>query len=743
MRAILFRKLVIDGINYYQLYDDKEDFEKTDEYALFADYNHRHEKDYFYIDMDNDDIEIKEESLLNIYTDCGNNFEPITDAEKFMEIFDIFKNKFNIAISEIKTIDEIVSEVNKKVLFQQDVVKNLVDQIYLNQSIMASDLPVELKLKLKNNILFYGPFGSGKKSIIEILENNLDIPYADINITGELKENLKDIIEQLLSKSKNDIQASNGIVFIRDNFINLTQMFDDRVYTVPSFFTSQEVITYGKHKIDFRTLTFIILYDERIELSEQDDIDDIQNMADCTCRISTQLLSDRQKYLVLLSENGRLRHYEKFLNQYGKKMLIDEKSLRRIIRACSSIDPGMNVLNSVVDAIMKSALIDGINDVSIDDNCVDIFLPVIKAINDREEVAQRKVERNKEDIFDDNLKEVYELVTRNVVGQDKQVKTILYTILENRRMANKSELTDPKKYIKNILIRGESGSGKTLIVDTIAKALNIPAFIADSTQYTEEGYVGSSVTDMLVNLYHMAGDNLEEAEKGILFIDELDKKASSEQGSSNISRGAVLDGMLKIVEGAVIPINVGTRMQEENVMFDTSRLTVICSGAFEGIESIRDNRIGKRKVGFNNSDDKSIDKSITDEDYIAYGMNKQFMSRLPLTVELNKNTVSSLVDIMKKSALSALKVEKYILEDRGIEVEYTESFYQELAKDALRMKVGARGISKALERVLSNIHIESIEASEVSKIIFDGDVVSNPDKIILIPREKNKQKVIK
>ncbi len=743
MRAILFRKLVIDGVNYYQLYGEREDFEKTEEFSSFANYENRTTNDYFYIDGDSN-MELEEPSFLNIYTDSDDGLKPINDSNKFMEIFDKFKEHFHIIVHEIKTVDEIVNEVKKKVLFQDEAVINLVEQIYLNQSIIASDLPTELKLKLKNNILFHGPFGSGKKSIIQILEKNLGIPYADIKITGELKDNLEDIITQLIANSENDEEASCGLVFIRDNFQHLAEIFDENAYSVPSFFTSQNIIAYGEHKIDFRTLTFVVLYDERIDLGDTlIDTNSIQNMTDCPCSISTRRLSDREKYSILLSENGRIRHYEKFLNQYDKKMFVDEKSLRRIIRACASIDPGMNILNSVIDAIMKTTLIDGIGDVRIDKRCADMFLPAIALFHDKEDEKKTVVTKTKEDVFDDNLKKVYELVTNCVVGQDKQVKTILYTILENRRMANKKDLEEPKKYIKNILIRGESGSGKTLIVETIAKALKIPAFIADSTQYTEEGYVGASVTDMLVNLYHLAGDNQEEAEKGILFIDELDKKANNDGGSSGPSRSSVLDGLLKIIEGAVIPINVGTRIQEEIIMFDTSRLTVICSGAFEGIEKYRDDRLGKRKVGFTNNVDKNVDKNITDEDYIAYGMNKQFMARLPLMVELNKNTVESLVRIMKESSLSPLKIEKYILEDRGIEVEYTESFYHELAKCALRMKVGARGISKSLERVLSNIHIEDISSSLVSKIIFDGEVVENPNKIIFIPREKQNQKIIK
>ena len=740
MRAFLFRKLEIEGVNYYQLYDEVEDFENSPNFSSFVDFSKRMEKDYFYTETDGD-IKIDNAVSNYIYVDDDNNGLKSVSYSDFDELFDAFEKKYNVLSNKAEIQEKIINEVNKNVLFQELTVTNLVKQIYLNQTIMNSDLPIELKLKQKNNILFHGPLGSGKKSIIEIIEKNIDIPYADIIITGELTNDLANIMKQLLSHTKNDDKASKGIVFIRDNFLGLMETYDDKLFSVPSFFTSQEVITYGKHKIDFRTLTFVVLFDDRMDLFDDIDIKDIQNMADCECNISTQKLFDVSKYQILLSENGRLRHYERFLNQYNKKMIIDEKSLRRIIRACSSIDPGMNLLNSVIDAIIKTSLLNNNDEIHIDKACADLFVPVIASRSiksKRSEVSQ--INEQKETIFKDELKDIYNLVTKNVVGQDKQVKTILYTILQNRRMANKDDLIDAKKYIKNILIRGESGSGKTLIVETISKILGIPFFIADATQYTEEGYVGSSVTDMLISLYHAAGGDLEKAQRGILVIDEIDKKVNGGD-RADVSRGAVLDGLLKIIEGAVIPINVGNKIQEQVVMFDTSRLTVICSGAFEGIEKCQDDRLGKRKVGFSNENDQDIDRHITDEDYVAYGMKKQFMARLPVMVELNPITPDLLVHIMKESSSSALLTEKTILGVQGIEVEYTENFYEALAKEAYKMKVGARGISKALERVLASINIENIEASEISKIIFDGNVINDPNKVVLVPRKKSKQKI--
>ena len=735
MKAILFRRLNVDGINYYQLYKVDEDFEVTDE---FADFDNRASKDYFYIEEESN-VQIEEPSLLNLYYDKDDGIFEVSDENIFMKVFNVFQKKFNIQIREIKDVREVVHKVSEKIMFQENAIYDLVQQIYLNQRILASNLSNDIKVKLKNNILFHGPYGSGKKTIVELLEKELNIPYADVTIDADVKSSIEDIIKQLLERSANDEEASHGIVFIRDNFNELMEAFEDKAYATVSFINNQKVIKYGKHKINFETLTFVTLLDEYPNLLlDSDDILDIQNMTDCLFRVSTRILTNTQKYEVLLRDGGRINEYQKFYASFGKKLEFVPKTLKNIIRVCSKIDSGMNLLNSVIDGIIKASILDGIEDLTVDNRITDGLLP---AITGYQEAKEKKV--TKEKIVENNLKNILNIVLEDVVGQDEHVKRILYTVLENRRMANKSELKNPKQYIQNILVRGESGGGKTFILETIAKVLNIPFYVADATQLTEEGYVGSSISDVLVSLYHLADDNLEEAEKGVIVVDEVDKKASNNGGESGPSRGAVLDGLLKIVEGTKILLNVGNKMNPEEILFDTSRLTIVCSGAFEGIEKLRDQRLGKRVAGFGARVDEKKDNSINDEDYVAFGMRRQFMARFPVIINLNKNTKESLINIMKNSKSSALEIEKFKLEDKGIDVEYTDDFYDKLATLALKMNIGARGISKAFERVLTNIHIEDIEPSDVSKIIFTGDVIDNYKSINLIPRGKTLKKEIK
>ena len=301
MRAILFRKIIYEGNTYYQLYKEDKDF-KPD--SSFADFIHRDTKDFFYIDADSD-IEIEDASILNIYHDVDGKFAAVKDYELFEKVLFAFKDKFNFAIREVVPVKEVVRRVSEEILYQDIAVEDIVEQIYLNQGIMASDLPIKMKVILKNNILFHGPLGSGKKSIIEKLEETLNIPYADVKITANFKETLESIIVQLLERSENEEEASHGIVFIRDNFMNLLEVLGDKVYTAPAFFTDKAVIEYHGKLIDFRKLTFVVLLDEQYDFDGYNtDIDSIMTMADCTFRAATRILTDKQKYDILMSNDN-------------------------------------------------------------------------------------------------------------------------------------------------------------------------------------------------------------------------------------------------------------------------------------------------------------------------------------------------------------------------------------------------------------------------------------------------------
>lgn len=739
MRAILFRRMVVDGINYYQLFNEVDNFEPDED---FADFSHRTEKEYFYIDGDSD-IEIPDASLLNIYCDSSDGIKNVLDSKIFMEVFNKFVEKYNIVIREIKPIDEVVENVSERIMFQEEVIASLVQRIYLNQSFVISDLPIELKNSQKANILFHGMSGSGKKTIINCLKQELGLPYVDITLSSSVKDILENILESLISQSNTDEMASCGIVFIHDNYMELSETLGDSMsaYNIIKFLTSQKVINYKGKMIDFRTITFVVLFDDdRNEYT----FDEVQKITDCSLELSSRNLTSEEKYQVLFSENGSIYQYEKFLNHYGKKFIIDDKYLMKLITRCSELNPSMDAINKVINAIVSYGTYNGINDIEVNSEFMDVFNTILDQVLGKESEEIVEYDENQEKfLFEKEVDRVFNATKKYFIGQEKHVRMFINQLLSNLNVAEDMGLYSPESYMQNILIRGCTGSGKSFLVKTVSKIINAPFFVADATAYTEEGYVGLSPSDMFVGLYHAAGDNLERAQKGILFIDEIDKKAQDSGDHSGPTRKAVLNSLLKPTEGGIIHINVGSRMNERYVDFDTSHVTFICAGAFKGIEKIRDERIGKSKIGFGNQDAKKVDQNITNDDYISYGMPDEFMGRVNSYIELDDMTKETFIDIMKHSELSALKIKKYILERREIDLEYTEGFCEKLAEVALARKQGVRGIANALEEILASINIQDIRASQVEKIILNEDVIQDPSKVIIIERGKQKKLQIK
>ena len=726
MKAYLFRKLTIDGVNYYQLFKNEDKFSKDSQYSEYED---RRNNDYFYIDQKSG-IDVPDVKLFNIYYDDGDKLVNIHEEdEEYQKVENAFHDKFGL--------EDIVNHVKDRVSFQDKAITQLVNRIHLNQKVVQSNLPLELKLSQKDNILFSGKKGSGKNTIINYLKKKLDVPYADVKISRDAKETLEKIIKELLRNSKNSEEASRGVVFIRDNYLELSKEVGDSLFKMIEFLTSQGVIEYHGRIIDFRTVTFVVLFDEYPSIT-LDEIEQFKEIAHCNTRIKTADLSVREIYSILFSKFGRLHQYEEFLDSNGKKLNYDEESLIRLIEKCHEVDPNMNTTNDFIDNIIRISLVNGINDINIDKQMVDSILSTLEPPKE-EKIPESKTE---EDYWlEAKLDEVVNKTKKYAVGQDNAIKMITYQVLENIRWANKDNVDDPKAYIKNILIRGKPGTGKTYISKLILDNLGVPYFVADATEFTETGYVGKDVEEMLVDLYHAAGDNLYAAERGVLVIDEADKRSQNFDNASHDIGGGVQDALLKLAEGKKIKINVGTRNVEKFVYFDTSRLTVIVAGAFEGIEKYKDKRLGRRNIGFGNQYVSEEDDKIIDLDFLSYGMKPQFMRRTKLLLFLNDVSKEQFIEIMKTCKNNALEVQQKIKEDEGINIEFKEDFYERLAEKALEIKQGVTGIEKALLDVLFNgIHIEDIRASEIEKIILTADTIDHPENVKLISRKKAKTK---
>lgn len=295
------------------------------------------------------------------------------------------------------------------------------------------------------------------------------------------------------------------------------------------------------------------------------------------------------------------------------------------------------------------------------------------------------------------IKDVENEVLKNIVGQDMQIREILTEIYKSIIYENLKS---------NILIIGKSGTGKTETVTQIAKRLNIPYAIEDATKYTKEGYVGFDVSEMISNLLESADNNLERAEKGLLIIDEIDKKASLK--ADDPSGKEVLQSLLKIIEGTKVKVRVGQFLSAREVDFDTRNVTVVLMGAFEGIEEIREKRLNVKKMGFQagTASRKSIPKKerlINKQDLKNYGFPNEFVGRIDNIVEMNELKKGALAKILKNSELSIFRRYEAALLKEGIKLSYSLNIFSKIAEESLLLDTGARELSNTVNYVFSKI----------------------------------------
>lgn len=303
------------------------------------------------------------------------------------------------------------------------------------------------------------------------------------------------------------------------------------------------------------------------------------------------------------------------------------------------------------------------------------------------------------------IQEVEESVLKCIIGQNEPVRRIITAIY--KAIVFKSIKT-------NLLIIGDSGTGKTETIRQILKVLNLPYTIEDSTKYTQEGYYGADVEEMIYNLYENANQDIKRAENGVIVIDEIDKKAgNTASGERDVSGREVLNSLLKIIEGSTI--EVPTDEEPYSKDFDTSNLIIIFLGAFSGLEEIRKKRLNSTQSGFRlNGDSKSKqDTRLLKQDLIKYGLPEEFVGRISTIVEMNKLTKQDLASILRNSKLSIFRAYQRELRQRGISLYYSGRLFERIAAKSLLTDTGARELNNTVNYIFD-------------RIIYE--VLSNPDK---------------